>query len=290
VIRQYVAEKFEKQYWEQNQQPTRFNGVDCQAIERAATLIGHHRQRWIVKHTIGICGVNHWKQRWSSFYTNKCARCHTEIETATHVWLCSAASSVNQWNVSMDKFEETMGNIGTDPRLQEAMVGGLNRWHQCLPPRQSELEAAAAQDEIGWQSFLEGRIALEWSRTQQQHFESTNSRRSTKAWAAAVVQAALDVAWAQWTHRNEVDLATNDNWSLQKARLEARVELDKGRNRLTNEGLRHWLSMRQRTAKQFANLSADYLRMWTAATVAARNTSSTYMDRMRQNISAFLHC
>jgi hypothetical protein len=60
------------------------------------------------------------------------------------------------------------------------------------------------QDEIGWQSLLEGRPSLGWSEVQQRYYEWLGSRRSGLRWLTALIQKLWDIAWDMWDNRNRV--------------------------------------------------------------------------------------
>jgi hypothetical protein len=60
------------------------------------------------------------------------------------------------------------------------------------------------QDEIGWQSLLEGRPSLGWSEVQQRYYEWLGSRRPGLHWLTALIQKLWDIAWDMWDNRNRV--------------------------------------------------------------------------------------
>jgi hypothetical protein len=60
------------------------------------------------------------------------------------------------------------------------------------------------QDEVGWQSLLEGRPSLGWSEVQQRYYEWIGSRRSGLRWLTALIQKLWDIAWDMWDNRNRV--------------------------------------------------------------------------------------
>jgi hypothetical protein len=126
TVRQYTSLRNANQYWTEKQQPNRFLNVDCQAIADAGKLSGKHRQRWIMKHSVGICGVNKWKQRWSAFHTDQCARCNRVQETAAHVWICQEPESQAIWARSMLKLAETLDILDTESAVAATLLDGLN--------------------------------------------------------------------------------------------------------------------------------------------------------------------
>jgi hypothetical protein len=48
------------------------------------------------------------------------------------------------------------------------------------------------QDDVGWQSLLEGRPSLGWSEVQQRYYDWVGSRRSGLRWLTALIQKLWD--------------------------------------------------------------------------------------------------
>jgi hypothetical protein len=288
AVRTYAAIQCSDRYWSGKMQADRFNNVDCQAIADAAKLAGKNRQRWVMKHSVGICGVNKWKQRWSAFHTDQCARCNGAQETSAHVWCCQEPESLLVWDQSLLKLEESLEILDTDPTVAALLIEGLRAWHNNTQPSNTHSLLWTAQNAIGWQAALEGRLSTELAKQQQIYYDTIDSLRSSQRWIAAVIIAIQEVAWAQWERRNTVDLSTNAHWLLQKARIEAQEELRQGQGRLSDKGRQVWRLMRERTQAQVERLSANALRVWTSTVQRARNGTDTFIDRMRQGMATFL--
>ena len=70
--------------------------------------------------------------------------------------------------------------------------------------------AALAQDEIGWQNFVEGKIAKEWGSIQEQFYYSQHSKRMVDKWSAGLVMAMLELMHDMWIHQNSILHAVDD--------------------------------------------------------------------------------
>ena len=58
------------------------------------------------------------------------------------------------------------------------------------------------QTAIGWANFMFGLLSKEWARAQQSYYYSIDSPRSGSQWAASLIRLTWEIAWDQWTHRN----------------------------------------------------------------------------------------
>ncbi len=60
------------------------------------------------------------------------------------------------------------------------------------------------QNDIGWQTFIEGWTAMEWESAQQDYYNFIMSRRTGKHWMTALSRKLWLVAWDLWEHRNGI--------------------------------------------------------------------------------------
>jgi hypothetical protein len=96
----------------------------------------------------------------------------------------------------------------TSPCLQRAILHCLRRWH-----KQREIDvqrfpthirqAIHNQSIVGWQDFLEGLLAVDWQRIQQQSYVRKRSRKTGAKWAAGLAVLATKLGIRQWQHRND---------------------------------------------------------------------------------------
>lgn len=64
------------------------------------------------------------------------------------------------------------------------------------------LQAAEAQDLIGWRNFMEGRITTEFGKMQQLHLMSSTSLLTAASWSKQFVTKILQITHSQWILRN----------------------------------------------------------------------------------------
>jgi hypothetical protein len=112
---------------------------------------------------------------------------HTE--STTHVSQCQAQGAHCRFKKSLRRIRSYLQEEKTSPPLQRAILHCLNRWHkqrdidiQCFPAH--ICQAIQNQSSIGWQDFLEGLLATDWRRIQQQSYIWKRSwkREQTGLW------------------------------------------------------------------------------------------------------------
>jgi putative intracellular protease/amidase len=193
----------------------KFGNVDSTAVDWEATGWGMKaaktsRRHWVSKHTSGFCATGRMMKRRQQRVTDECPRCHQANEDADHIWRCQDPRALEIWKSSIDTLESWLRRQNTAPGIITAICSGLLAWHRDAPrPPITDTfvgvqSTAAAQDELGWQSLLEGRPAVGWRETQLAYYQWIGSRRTGRRWITALVQKLWDVAWDQWEHRNHV--------------------------------------------------------------------------------------
>ncbi len=81
------------------------------------------------------------------------------------------------------------------------LIDGLQHWYdgQAVPEGKS---FAAAQQEIGPDSWLDGWIHVEWRQAQAKYWEGIRTQKSSKRWMAELIKKLWLIAWDQWEHWN----------------------------------------------------------------------------------------
>ncbi|HEY9815679.1 MAG TPA: hypothetical protein V6D20_07760, partial [Candidatus Obscuribacterales bacterium] len=99
----------------------------------------------------------------------------------------------------------------TDPQIAEVMLQRLREWLHGSPPEplpcvHPSIQAVAeAQDAVGWELPFSGFWLQAWCPLQQIYFErALNSPKTGKTWLSQLIRKLYDMAWALWTHRNDV--------------------------------------------------------------------------------------
>lgn len=98
-----------------------------------------------------------------------------------------------------------MIDADTDPTVRECIILGLDTRNPaqsfidfCTP---RTLQAAQAQDCIGWLNTMDGKLSHRWQQLQADYYASIHSRCSASKWAAGLVANILTVTHSQWLHR-----------------------------------------------------------------------------------------
>eukprot|EP00957_Ditylum_brightwellii_P049721 3770534-Ditylum_brightwellii.AAC.1 len=109
------------------------------------------------------------------FYEEAVMSCHiccADIETWQHLFQCQHTDTVAVRTLAVTKFRSTLIKMKTAPILCQIIYHQVAHW--CKLPSGSPpsvptdatgalvLRADAAQDDIGWNNFIKGRIVKDW--------------------------------------------------------------------------------------------------------------------------------
>jgi hypothetical protein len=100
-------------------------------------------------------------------------RCLNEVEDATHVWQCQDPRAINVWTQAIANLEVWMQKQRTQPGIIQVLCAKLLALQRGSTEEipvgtfHSLPAVVQKQDEVGWQSLLEGRPSLGWSEVQQ---------------------------------------------------------------------------------------------------------------------------
>jgi hypothetical protein len=187
-----------------------YSDIDWQATGQAMKKVSIARRHWVSKHSSGFCGTSKMMYRWKQRISNLCPRCNTEVEDATHVWQCQDPRATAVWVQSIANLKVWLQTQCTDPGIIKVLCAKLLAW-QCgstepIPVATVDglQDVVQKQDEIGWQSLLEGRPAFGWRLLQDRYLQKISSRRSGLRWLTALIQKLWDIAWDMWDNRNKV--------------------------------------------------------------------------------------
>lgn len=166
------------------------------------------RRTWIIKHASGFFSSGKMmvlrKQRDSA----ACPRCHDAEEDATHIVQCPHPDAVQNWNTAMAGFESWLVLLPSAADLAKLLCAKLQHWHsQSTQPFQHPIPAKwapafAAQDTMGWESFLQGFWVLEWEGIQHEYLISIQSKLSVRRWISSIIRKLWDICWDLWDQRN----------------------------------------------------------------------------------------
>ncbi len=114
----------------------------------------------------------------------------------------------------MEALKIWMESVDTDPDLQDAILLQLDSWRTGQDTRHFSPfhlhDAIQSQQRIGWQSFFEGWLVLEWEGIQQAFYNSLHSRCTGKRWVVSIINKLWNIAWDMWDHRNGIPHETEN--------------------------------------------------------------------------------
>ena len=207
-----------REYWSEKGRlsPEVFDLVQWSTMEKAMKGLPAGIQRWVSKHTTGMCGVAKFRQRWGLDNTDLCPLCGKATEDHRHVPRCPSLSATTQWHSSLCALQEWFDASNTSPPIADFVVSMLSslRRDDWVPPtmwyrfsssdRLLFDQARADQLRIGAQCLIEGLLASQWAPLQQRYFRSLGSRRSGAIWASNLSQQLILIGFQMWTNRNSV--------------------------------------------------------------------------------------
>ena len=142
--------------------------IDWDAQHKALKREPFGKKRWLTKHLCGQCGVGRVLARRKHQSHDCCPRCNAPDESVTHVLQCQALTAKMQWGIAMDTLESWLFNNHTQHDLITAILSRLATWRhdtskETIAGPKPLRAAIAAQDILGWENFLFGRISKDLS-------------------------------------------------------------------------------------------------------------------------------
>ncbi|CAJ1953102.1 unnamed protein product [Cylindrotheca closterium] len=197
--------------------PEHFRSVDWPIVHQAMKSLKPAEQRFITKHTVGMCGVSKFRKRWGLDSKNRCPLCGLE-EDHLHVPRCPSDRAKTQWQLLLQELQECFQSTTAATPIAQ-FLGALLRtirtpnnqpqtetpWYRLHGMSSSALtQVCEAQLRLGPQCLLEGLLVHSWADLQQQFYRSRGSRRSGNRWAANLSRQLILIGKGMWKHRNDV--------------------------------------------------------------------------------------
>jgi hypothetical protein len=195
-------------YWSQKKRISNatIQSVHWDALGQAAKEITLARHTFVIKASVGMCGVGKFLKRWKQSSSSACPRCLAPVEDINHVWKCQHPDVKALWTTTLIKLSSWLEDQYTDPALKDGFLLYLDSWRSDLPLPPAPLEFTGlfqSQTAIGW-NLLEGWLSASWADIQQEYLSSIRSRRSGRRWLIALIKKLWDVSWDLWDHRNGI--------------------------------------------------------------------------------------
>jgi hypothetical protein len=264
-----------------------FTSIHWEAYGKAFRGIPFGKQRWLVKHSTGQCAVGHMALRRKHQDHSECPRCQQVDETVVHVIQCTDARADACWQLQLQKLHQWMTEQGTHPDLALAILTHLRDWRLQRPTTplsvpDDVLEVMSNQDQIGWWSFLLGRVHHSFADIQTNYYQSQGSQRTGRPWLTSLIKQVWEVSFAMWEHRNSIHHSGHSPHTanqLHCLRAQAQEELDLGTMGLLPQD-HHWMDYPDKVL-QFD--LAD-LRLWYTSVKLARQAFQVQQQQTQHRL------
>ena len=173
------------------------------------TLAPLSTRRFITKWSSNWIGTGKNMKKWSLRPHGYCPFCKADNEDTTHIIHCLHDEATKASHDALWVWTESMIKIGTCPRATRAIRNELYSWRNGTDaPVITQLnetlqQAIYSQHSIGWKSFLEGLISLDWKVYQQEYFEEIDSKRSSHLWGSKAIRCGWKYLTTIWISRNQ---------------------------------------------------------------------------------------
>jgi hypothetical protein len=182
--------------------------IDWEAHRRA--LNRHHKHRTTITKFIHrhLPVGKRCHKYYDKKYPLECCSCNAPEETMEHLFTCPATTR-KQWRKDFLKtMRTTMQDMDTRLDLMTLLLEALHKVIHGedtseipVPP---ELQGLAdAQQAIGWDQLLKGRLSWKWNQIQQHHLGTAATKKDNGlTWATTIIDVIYKQFWILWELRN----------------------------------------------------------------------------------------
>ena len=97
------------------------------------------------------------------------------------------------WKKALSNLREWMVDQYTHPELTQYIIQALTAWQQDQPievamPTDDFYEASKRQQRLGWDSAIEGRMALGWQEAQHRYYLRCGLKKTGRRWLLSLIK------------------------------------------------------------------------------------------------------
>jgi hypothetical protein len=139
-------------YWERKDKVILelLGNVSWEAIGGAMQTSGCPRQHFVIKHTVGMCGMGKNMKRWKHSSTILVL----DPEDTEHVWQCKGENAKDVWTQTLHNLQHWLDQSCTSPVIMEAIISSLRHWRtgsvDTMTYSWPIRNAIGQQNNIGW--------------------------------------------------------------------------------------------------------------------------------------------
>ena len=184
-----------------------FHSVYWVGLEQALGAFPKMYRVWLTKHIAECCGTNKQMQYWDPKVNNVCPSCGQRDEPTTHITRCRDKGRREMLRLSVEELVDWMTDC-SDSDLVDIMEEYLlaqdsKLMEDCVNQGESKFhELAFAQDQLGWDSLLEGRICSLFIEQAREYLKEIGSYMTAEKWGRLFITKLLNITHKQWIFRN----------------------------------------------------------------------------------------
>lgn len=184
-----------------------FEMIHFQSMGRAMARFPQGFRVWVCKEVSHFAGTNRLLSAYDKSVENKCPSCGEPNESTSHLTRCLDPGRTAMFTESVlalvywleDTHMDEHLILGFLDYLQARGRVPLSRLLRQYPEYQLY---ARDHDHLGWQNFMEGRIASTLLPLQEASLRQCESMQTAESWSAQFIQHLLSITHRQWLYRN----------------------------------------------------------------------------------------
>jgi hypothetical protein len=214
-----------------------FEKIAFHSIGRAMDSFPRGFRVWVCKEVSHFAGTNRMLSKFDDKVSNVCPNCGNADESTRHITTCPDPGRTALFEESVFALarwlEDTHMNESLILGILDYLLGrGTQQLRALLQHNPSLAHYATDHDHLGWQNFLEGRIASSLLALQERYLKEAGSRLRIQSWSTSFIQHLLGITHKQWIYRNvSIHLKVKDGHTA----IEHRDLLDEVRNMMQTE-------------------------------------------------------
>ena len=187
-----------------------FDDIDWTALGRALRRHDQHRQMF-VKYLNDILPLGQRLHKQDIKYPESCPSCTAPVESRQHFLYCPAESRAKWRKACYQNIHKYLDTHNTSPPLHNLFLSAikaiLDSPHNILDriDQPSSLQhVVTAQDDIGWNHLLKGRISKQFAIEQNNYLgtDATGKKNGT-SWLVGLIDTIFKQIWDLWDMRNK---------------------------------------------------------------------------------------
>jgi hypothetical protein len=130
---EYTFSPLTKVYWQKKHNLTPsslITSINWEACKEAMGRLPFGKERWLLKHVTGFCGVGRREFLWGNQDHSECPRCGDPNKSTRHVVECKGKGSDITFTLAVQKLEANLTTFDTVPPIITAIMTKIRQWRK----------------------------------------------------------------------------------------------------------------------------------------------------------------